>query len=305
MDNGLIPFISEDFGEIRTIVKDGNPLFCGQDVCRALGIVNSRDALASLDEDERDVVINDTFGGPQAMVFVSESGLYSLILRSRKPEAKAFKRWITREVIPSVRRTGAYITGMSDEAVLRQLEGASFARMLTSETSFLRLPEAPPREYPFCPESLSEEDHERLQELVKAQRLEIMELRLRLVKSGDDPLLDLLGGYIPDLGEKDWFSAARTNYEERCFWLYSELRWIVREMMGLRRNGRGDKPGWKRQLRLARAAEFYSGKPAEVYLQWCRADFDSGRVDRKWLPLDEPLPEMYDPLKPRRFYGGL
>jgi len=103
----LIPFAYGD-RPIRTVVIDGEPWFVAADVCAVLGIINGRDALSSLDDDERGVATTDTPGGPQQVSIVNESGLYSLILRSRKPEARAFKRWITREVIPSIRRTGSY-----------------------------------------------------------------------------------------------------------------------------------------------------------------------------------------------------
>lgn len=103
----LIPFTYGD-RPIRTVLIDGEPWFVAADVCTVLGIVNGRDALSSLDDDERGVATTDTLGGPQQVSIVNESGLYSLILRSRKPEARAFKRWITREVIPSIRRTGSY-----------------------------------------------------------------------------------------------------------------------------------------------------------------------------------------------------
>lgn len=99
---------NETFGEIRTVVIDGEPWFVAVDVCRALEIVNSRDALTRIDEDEKGVVLTDTPGGKQEVTTVNEPGLYSLVLGSRKPEAKAFKRWITHEVVPSIRKTGAY-----------------------------------------------------------------------------------------------------------------------------------------------------------------------------------------------------
>ncbi len=76
--------------------------------CECLDIGNSRDAVAALDEDEKGVDSIDTPGGAQEMSIISEAGLYSLILRSRKPEAKAFKRWITHEVLPAIRKTGGY-----------------------------------------------------------------------------------------------------------------------------------------------------------------------------------------------------
>ena len=108
--NELTVFQNEQFGQVRTIVKDGEPWFVAADVCRALEVKNARDAVARLDDDEKGVVLTDTLGGQQNMTIVSEPGLYALVLGSRKPEAKAFKRWITHEVIPSIRKHGAYLT---------------------------------------------------------------------------------------------------------------------------------------------------------------------------------------------------
>ena len=95
---------------VRTIMIDDEPWFVGQDVCNALGISNSRDAISRLDDDEKDVALTDTLGGTQSMSVINEFGLYTLILTSRKPEAKKFKRWITHEVIPSIRKYGVYAT---------------------------------------------------------------------------------------------------------------------------------------------------------------------------------------------------
>ena len=117
MGSDMQIFKNEQFGEIRTAVIDGEPWFVAVDVCRALEIVNSRDALTRIDEDEKGVALTDTPGGKQEVTTVNEPGLYSLVLGSRKPEAKAFKRWITHEVIPSIRKNGGYIAGqetMSD-----------------------------------------------------------------------------------------------------------------------------------------------------------------------------------------------
>ncbi|MDA0109034.1 BRO family protein [Vibrio sp. La 4.2.2] len=100
-----------DFGEreFRTsITSNGEPLFCGKDVCELLDISKYRDATARLDEDQRCPVLVDTVGGSQTMTFITEGGLYELILRSRKPEAKVFRKWITDEVLPQIRRTGSY-----------------------------------------------------------------------------------------------------------------------------------------------------------------------------------------------------
>jgi anti-repressor protein len=119
MTTELSPFVNDRFGQIRIYIDDsGDPWFCAADVCRALEIANSRDAISNLDDDEKDVVIADTPGGPQKMIFVSEAGLYTLTLHSRKPAAKEFKRWITHDVIPSIRKHGGYLTEAKIEEVL-------------------------------------------------------------------------------------------------------------------------------------------------------------------------------------------
>ena len=107
--NDLQIFENKDFGKVRTVTLNGAPCFVAADICRALDIANSRDAVKRLDDDERGVVSTDTLGGVQEMTVVNESGLYSLVLGSRKPEAKQFKRWITHEVIPTIRKTGGYV----------------------------------------------------------------------------------------------------------------------------------------------------------------------------------------------------
>ena len=108
-------FQSEQFGQVRTTIKDGEPWFVAADVCRALDIGNPRMATARLDDDEKNTVIStDGNRGNPNMTIVSEPGLYALVLGSRKPEARAFKRWITHEVIPSIRKSGGYIAGQED-----------------------------------------------------------------------------------------------------------------------------------------------------------------------------------------------
>ena len=103
---------------VRIVEKGGEPWFVAKDICDILALGNPRSSIALLDEDERGVHSMDTPSGKQEMGIISEAGLYSLILRSRKPEAKAFKRWVTHEVLPSIRKTGAYLSpGMSNEQV--------------------------------------------------------------------------------------------------------------------------------------------------------------------------------------------
>lgn len=104
--NELKIFENKQFGTIRAIEKDGAPWFVAADVCRALEIANTTDALSRLDEDEK---YRLNLGLPGGVTWcVNEPGLYALVLGSRKPEAKAFKRWITHEVLPSIRKTGSY-----------------------------------------------------------------------------------------------------------------------------------------------------------------------------------------------------
>ena len=105
----------EQFGKIRTLTKDGDIWFVATDICDALDIKNTTDAVKRLDDDER-----SRFNlGRQGMTnCINEYGLYNLILASRKPEAKTFKRWITHEVLPDIRKHGAYLTPAKLEEVL-------------------------------------------------------------------------------------------------------------------------------------------------------------------------------------------
>ena len=94
--------------DIRTVEIDGEPWWVLKDVCVVLAIGNSGNVAARLDDDEKGIHTADTLGGKQDLTVISESGLYNVILRSNKPEAKEFKRWVTHEVLPSIRRTGGY-----------------------------------------------------------------------------------------------------------------------------------------------------------------------------------------------------
>lgn len=109
--NELKIFNNSTFGNVRVIKQNGEPWFVAKDVCDCLDISNSRQALSRLDNDEKNsVILNDgTPGNPEKSI-VNEYGLYNLVLSSRKPEAKEFKRWITHDVIPSIRQHGAYMT---------------------------------------------------------------------------------------------------------------------------------------------------------------------------------------------------
>lgn len=101
------------------------------DVCRALRLQNRHDIIKNLDDDERGVVSNDTPGGPQEIAIINESGLYSVILRSDKPEAKTFKRWVTHEALPSIRRTGSYTSkGANHSLSLEPLPVSTTAQLI-------------------------------------------------------------------------------------------------------------------------------------------------------------------------------
>lgn len=102
--------------QVRTVQMSGETMFVLKDVCDVLGISKYRDVVERLDEDERALVKVDTLGGVQNMIAVNESGLYNVILRSDKPEAKPFRKWVTSEVLPSIRKTGTYNTAMLSPA---------------------------------------------------------------------------------------------------------------------------------------------------------------------------------------------
>lgn len=111
-------FNFEESHPIRVILQNEEPWFIGNDVCAALCLGNPRSSLALLEEDEKGVHNMDTPSGQQEMTIINEPGLYSLVLRSRKPEAKKFKRWITHEVLPAIRRTGRYAAPVQPELPL-------------------------------------------------------------------------------------------------------------------------------------------------------------------------------------------
>ena len=127
--NEIQIFKNSQFGEVRSVVKGGEPWFAAKDVCDYLSISKHRDAISRLDDDERGSFEVDTLGGRQNRAAVNEYGLYSLVLSSRKPEAKDFKRWVTHEVIPAIRKTGMYMT---DNAVQNILNNpTAFIEILT------------------------------------------------------------------------------------------------------------------------------------------------------------------------------
>lgn len=106
-------FKNEEFGEVRVVVIEGEPWFVGKDVAKILGYSNSRKAISDhVDDEDKGVTKCDTLGGVQDLTVINESGLYSLIISSKLPTAKKFKRWVTSEVLPTIRKTGGYINNV-------------------------------------------------------------------------------------------------------------------------------------------------------------------------------------------------
>jgi anti-repressor protein len=119
--NNIISFTNNELGTIRTVLIDNEPYFVGKDVAKALGYTNPQKAIKDhVDEEDRTVNESFTVNGTQGLL-INESGLYSLILSSKLPNAKKFKRWVTSEVIPSIRKYGGYIANqenLTDEELL-------------------------------------------------------------------------------------------------------------------------------------------------------------------------------------------
>lgn len=108
-------FSNEQFGELRVVQDEqGEPWFVAKDVCDALGLGRQHDSTRYLDDDEKGEGLVNTSSGVQTMVTVNEPGLYRLILKSRKPEAKAFQRWVTHEVLPAIRKDGGYMVARDE-----------------------------------------------------------------------------------------------------------------------------------------------------------------------------------------------
>ena len=111
--NEIQTFNNPEFGAVRAVRDDdGEPMFVAKDVCAALGIAPT--AASRLDEDEKGLRLTQTPGGEQNVLLVTEPGFYKLVMRSRKPEAKAFQRWVTHEVLPALRRDGGYMVARDE-----------------------------------------------------------------------------------------------------------------------------------------------------------------------------------------------
>lgn len=127
--------------DVRTAEMNGEPWFVLKDVCKALGIAKYRDVADRLDADERAPIRVDTLGGAQEMTCINESGLYNVILRSDKPEAKPFRKWVTAEVLPAIRKNGGYIAGQETMTDAELMSQALLVAQKTLEARTKRLEE--------------------------------------------------------------------------------------------------------------------------------------------------------------------
>lgn len=128
--NELMIFNNPEFGEIRTVEVDGEPWLVGKDVAQALGYSNTKDAVSRhVDTEDKRGARFPTPSGQQEMTIINESGLYSLVLGSKLPSAKKFKRWVTSEVLPSIRKNGMYLLPKDYPSALRALADSEERRM--------------------------------------------------------------------------------------------------------------------------------------------------------------------------------
>ena len=131
MDNNIKVFENSEFGKVRTVILNDEPWFIGKDVTDILGYQNgSRDINRHVDEDDRQNYQNGTFESNRGMAIINESGLYSLIPSSKLPTAKKFKRWVTSEVLPSIRKHGAYMT---EDTIKKAMAEPDFIIKLATE----------------------------------------------------------------------------------------------------------------------------------------------------------------------------
>ena len=148
MENNVQIFNNEEFGSVRTVMIENEPWFVGKDVAEALGYSNHRDALSKRVDNEdktNGVAIRDSIGREQYPVFINESGLYSLVLSSKLCSAKRFKRWITHDVIPSIRKTGSYGIQITEEdkllmAIMKSTDPVSQAKAISDYTNYVTAP---------------------------------------------------------------------------------------------------------------------------------------------------------------------
>lgn len=145
-ENKIQVFEKEEFGKVRTLMRDGEPWAYGKDIAVALGYAKPTDAVRNhVDPEDRTVSKTETVNGT-APVLINESGLYSLILSSKLPKAKEFKRWITSEVLPALRKTGHYGTAQKPTPT----DPAKLAELVDTVAGLARAQRKNPREVAYC-----------------------------------------------------------------------------------------------------------------------------------------------------------
>lgn len=144
--NEIQTFTSNQFGTIRAVRdEDGEPMFVAKDVCAVLSLGRQQDSTRYLDDDEKGECLVNTPSGAQKMVCVTEPGFYKLVMRSRKPEARAFKRWVTHEVLPALRRDGGYMVARADETPEETMARAVLLAQATIDRQRDRIAELEPK----------------------------------------------------------------------------------------------------------------------------------------------------------------
>ena len=120
MSNEMMIFRNDAFSDVRTVMIDGEPWFAATDITRILGYKNCSKAIADhVDEEDKGITKCSTAGGMQNLTVINESGVFSLIMQSKMPDARRFKRWVTSEILPTIRKTGGYV--FDEEAYARRL----------------------------------------------------------------------------------------------------------------------------------------------------------------------------------------
>jgi anti-repressor protein len=189
-------FDNSDFGSLR-VVKDesGEPWFVAKDICKALGVADPHQSLRGFDDDEKGRFNTPTPGGMQKILYVNESGLYRLILKSRKPEAKQFQRWVTHEVLPSIRKDGGYMATVAGETPEQTMARAVLIAKQTIERQTKQIAELTPKAR-FADAVASSDGTCLIGELAKM-------LRQNGVNIGQNRLFDRLrkDGYLGKIGQ--------------------------------------------------------------------------------------------------------
>ena len=175
--NEIEIFNNENFGQIRTIVIDGNPWFVAKDVCDILGIANPTDALNKGLEDFERARFN--LGRQGEANIISESGFYTLVLRSRKPIAKPFRIWVTSEVLPSIRKTGSYVVNSSNKVETMREDMGCNMKVVYAHINNM--------------ENMLGEQTEKLNQVVDNMTLTTRQQQ-RIYKAAKDRINQLLGG---------------------------------------------------------------------------------------------------------------